>query len=108
MRYDIADHINEDARRKAAALAYTLMMGLRSPMPRDKRGYCPIGAALGYALLSNTKAPLPSQVADALLLLSDENSTRDQLIEMAAAFLGDWDAGRIDNLAEALGVEVPS
>lgn len=114
--YAIAKRFTLKARRAAAAREYARgteewqARGARADV--GERRYCPLGVMLAtdLALAFPIGSPSAAKVASLLLTRGDCFAAtplallRDPLFLEARQFIRDWDAGRIDSLADALGL----
>lgn len=100
-RYAIAAYFSETARRAAARDAYAPQwFGFgdpAQPAPRNWDGCCPVGVMLRIdGPLNLVRVPAPEEV--------EEYLGKAIPLEAAERFIRDWDAGKIDDIYEALGV----
>jgi hypothetical protein len=86
------------------------------PCPVTEAGFCPLGIALGGELRPR---PDPMEIAEWFVevpFVEDENAEEyqellaeyDTVYNAADQFIEDWDAGLIEDLAEAVGLKEDS
>lgn len=93
--YRIADYLPMAARRAATARAY-------GADRRCRDGKCPLGVALDALGLDDSRTPSADRVARRLA--SRVRAQQSELEAAAAAFIKDWDTGRVADLAAAWDV----
>lgn len=109
--YAIAGYLTEAQRRKALGVTYKP----QSPngvtwVPRTDDGYCPLGLCLQdeirkvFKINIEIKAPGSFFIPPALGYKAATSKYMD-IAQDAQQFIHDWDANKITNLAEALGIE---
>lgn len=117
MKYAIADYLPVEARQTAAKAAYSTRTKSNGHITAE--GFCPLGVATyaAFPLDANDRMSRAPEAAEIALFLASEHphyyelsdqeydTYRDAIESTASVFISDWDAGRITDLAEALGVQ---
>lgn len=106
--YKIAEYLTHEAKHAAVTTVYDQAFPYNGRLyPVDAAGQCPMGVALrAMGLHCPDGRPEEYEIAKRLLSQDDPPSVDpDGLAGAAQTFVNDWDYGRINDLAAALGVE---
>lgn len=107
MTFAIAAYLTDEQKQRACAATYTP----RTPdgrLLRTADDCCPLGVALypneSQAVPLGVNVYFRLQALGQLAGIGDTHEDIERIEHIAAAFYDDWDAGRILDLADALGV----
>jgi len=103
MKYAIADYLTDEQKQFAISATYPVRKA-DGTCPRTAEGCCPLGVALWPG---QVRAPYEWIIRARLKQLNQapEDILSERFLFAPGQFTRDWDAGRITDLRDALGVE---